>query len=273
MKRRNLTTAAMALAIALIPTPGTAQANHGDRPHLHLSSRWKECSFQLDPALTQAAWRQFTREAGLVGYFRPLSDAQPMGKGKFEVSVLQWQTNIDDSDAAWNDTFVHPDSAHWLFEGSGLKFPGLMVRAGVSDKTDVGLYFTKNPNANYGFVGGQVQRNFMGGATGDWAAAARVSFTSLYGPEDLDFAVIGWDVLASREIALTSWAAVSPYAGFSSYLTMSREKSDVVDLDNEYVGGSQAMVGAALQLSGARLAIEYNKATVNSISMKVGFGR
>jgi hypothetical protein len=65
---------------------------------------------------------------------------------------------------------------------------------------------------------------------------------------------------------------VSPYAGISSYFSMSREKSAVVDLDNEYVGGSQAMVGAALKLSGARLAIEYNKAKVNSISMKVGFG-
>jgi hypothetical protein len=46
-----------------------------------------------------------------------------------------------------------------------------------------------------------------------------------------------------------------------------------VDLKDEYEGGSQAMVGAVLQLSGARLAMEYNKAKVNSISMKVGFGR
>ena len=269
MKQTNLFTA-IAL-IALVQTPVAAQ--HSNHPHLHINPRWTECSIQLDASLTQAAWRQFTREAGLVAYFRPLSDAQPMGKGKFEVSALQWQTNIDDSDAAWNDTFVHPDSAHWLFEGSGLQFPGLMVRAGVSNTTDVGLYVTKSPNANYGFYGAQVQRNFMGGNTGEWAAAGRLSFTSLYGPEDVDFAVIGWDVVASREVALTSWAALSPYVGVSSYLSMSREKSDVVDLDNEYVGGSQAMVGAALQLSAARLAIEYNKAKVNSISMKVGFGR
>lgn len=270
MKRTNLITAAVAL-MALVQTPAAAQ--HSDHPHLHVNPRWKECSFQLDAALTQSAWRQFTREAGLVAYFRPLSDAQPMGKGKFEVSALSWQTNIDDSDAAWNDTFVHPDSAHWLFEGSGLQFPGLMVRAGVSNNTDVGIYATKNPNANYGFYGAQVQRNFMGGSTGEWAAAGRLSFTSLYGPEDLDFTVIGWDVVASREFALTSWAALSPYVGVSSYLSMSREKAAVVDLDNEYVGGSQAWVGAALQLSAARLAIEYNNASVNSISMKVGFGR
>jgi hypothetical protein len=271
MKRINLTRLAVAMAIALIESPAVAYGQNG-HPHLHVNPRWKECSIQLDPSLTQAAWRQFTQEAGLVAYFRPLSDAQPMGKGKFEVSVLQWKTGIDDHEAAWNDTFVHPDSLHWLFEGSGLEFPGLMVRAGVSNKTDVGVYFTKNPNANYGFYGAQVQQNLFGNSNG-WAAATRLSFVSLFGPEDVDFSVIGWDVVASREIALKSWAALSPYAGISSYMTMSREKSPVVDLDNEYVGGSQAMVGAVLQLSGAKLALEYNAARVNSVSMKVGFGR
>ena len=271
MKRTNLNRLAVAMAIALIGTPAAAfgQSNH---PHLHINPRWKECSIQLDGSLTQAAWRQFTQEAGLVAYFRPLSDAQPMGKGKYEVSLLQWQTGIDDHEAAWNDTFVHPDSTHWLFEGSGLKFPGLMVRAGVSNKTDIGVYLTKNINANYGFYGAQVQQNLLN-TSNSWSAATRLSFVSLYGPEDVDFSVIGWDVVASREFALNRWAALSPYAGVSSYMTMSREKSPLVDLDNEYVGGSQAMVGAVLQLSGARLAMEYNAARVNSISMKVGFGR
>jgi hypothetical protein len=277
MKRSKLAVAAVALAIALAPMSATAQAyGHGGGPGgpvLHINHRWDECSFQLDPALTPAAWRQFTREAGLVTYFRPLADAKPLGKGKWEVSLLQWETGIDDHDAAWNDTFVHPDSTHWLFEGSGLKFPGLMARAGVTEKTDVGVYFSKNPNANYGFIGGQVQRNLIGGPTSDWDASARVSFTTLYGPEDLDFTVIGWDLVASREIPVTTWASVSPYAGVSSYLGRAHEKSPVVDLKDEYQGGSQAMVGAVLQLSGARLAMEYSKAKVNSISMKVGFGR
>ena len=234
----------------------------------------RNARFQLDAALTQAAWRQFTEEAGLVSYFRPLVDAKPMGRGKFEVSLLQWQTNIDDHDSAWNDTFVHPDSAHWLFESSkGLAFPGLTVRAGLTNKTDVGVYYTKNPNANYGFFGGQVQQNFLGSTTSDWAASTRLSFTSLYGPEDVELTTFGWDVVASREFDLTGWATVSPYAGFSSYLTMSNEKSPVVDLENEYAGGSQAMVGAVVRIAGARLAMEYNAAKVNSISMKVGFGR
>jgi len=47
----------------------------------------------------------------------------------------------------------------------------------------------------------------------------------------------------------------------------------VVDLKDEYEGGSQVMVGTTLQVSGVRLAMEYNKAAVNSVSLKVGFGR
>jgi hypothetical protein len=283
MMYRTLTTAAVALAIASIQTSAAAQTavqphshvnsnRDGDHPHLHINPKWKECSFQLSPSLTQSAWRQFTQEAALVAYFRPLSDAQPMGKGRFELSVLQWQTGIDDHDDAWNDTFVHPDSAHWLFEGEGLKFPGLMVRAGVTDDTDVGVYFTKSVGANYGFYAAQVQHAFVNNPDRGWAAAARLSFASLYGPDDLDLRVYGVDLLASRKFALTKWAAVSPYVGASTYLSSSHEKTTAVDLDDEHVLGAQAMFGATLQVSKARLGLEYNAAKVNSFSLKVGIG-
>jgi hypothetical protein len=270
MKRINITTTALALAIALSHASAKAQTN---RPKLHVNPRWKECSFQLDSSLTQPAWRQFTREAGLVAYFRPLDDAEPMGRGNFEVSMVRWKTGIHDRDDAWNDTFVHPDSTHWLFEGSGLKFPGLMLRAGVTGTTDVGLYFTKNPRANYGFLGGQLQQRLAGGASDDWAVSTRASVMSLYGPEDLDFSVYGGDVLASKSLKLGGWATVSPYAGVSIYLASSHEKSPVVNLDDERVLGAQANVGAAIQISKARLAAEYNMAAVRTFSLKVGIGR
>ena len=262
------TTFAVAFALASIPSQGFAQSSKDIT--LHVNPRWKECSFQIDHSLTQRAWRQFTHEAGLVAYFRPLADAKPMRRGQFEFSVLQWETGIDDTDAAWNDTFVHPDSTHWLLEGNGLAFPGLSLRAGATDKLDVGAYFTKNPNANYGFYGGQVQYNFAQGANKDWAASARMSFASLFGPEDLDFAVYGLDLLASKEVSATKWASVSPYAGVSTYLSRSHEKTSVVNLSDENVLGAQAMVGAVVRVSRIRLGVEYNTAKVNSTSMKVG---
>jgi hypothetical protein len=270
MKRNQLIGGAVAIAIAIIETPAAAQAQ--GRPHLHDHGKWKECSIQLSPALTQRAWRQFTQEAGLVAYFRPLADAEPLGKGRFDFSLVQWETAIDDADDAWNDTFVHPDSAHWLFEGSGLKFPGLMVRAGVSASTDVGVYVTKNPNANYGFVGGQLQRRLVGGENRRWSASARASFVTLYGPEDVDLTVYGMDLVASRKLTLNKWANISPYVGVSGYLSTSHEKTAVVALEDEQVTGGQAMAGAVLQLSKARIAAEYNAAKVRTVSLKVGFG-
>ena len=196
-----------------------------------------------------------------------------MGAGNFEVSVLQWKTGIDASEAAWNDTFVHPDSTHWLFEGSGLEFPALTVRAGVTDRADQWLYFTKSPGANYGFYGAQVHQNLANEAWKKVPAAARLSFAWMYGPEDLDFSAYGADLLASREFTVLSGrAAISPYALVSGSLGRSSEKSTVVDLDDENVFGAQATVGVEARLWRGKLAVEYGRARVSSFSIKMGIG-
>ena len=87
---------------------------------LHVNDRWDECAFVIDPMLTQGAWHQFVKEAGVVTYFRPMASAEPLGTGHFEIGFLNWGMRIDPADAAWNDTFSHPDPEHWLFEGDDL---------------------------------------------------------------------------------------------------------------------------------------------------------
>ena len=266
-------TNAMAVASALAMAGATASAQGGHTEKLHVNPAVKECSFQLDASLTQSAWRQFAGEAGVVTYFRPMSDARPMGAGKFEVSIMQWKTGIHAADAAWNDTFVHPDSMHWLFEGDGLQFPGLMLRTGVTEKTDLGVYLTKSPGANYGFYGAQVQHSLLQDAGKKWAGAARMSFVSMYGPKDLEFTVYGLDLVASRKYAVFSKRAfVSPYAGVSTSLSRAHEKTPAVNLADESVLRAQGMVGAAAQFSRAKLAVEYGLASVPSLSIKIGVG-
>jgi hypothetical protein len=262
----------LATALASLPSTTFAQGRHNVT--LHINTKWSQCSFQLDSALTQAAWHQFTAEAGVVTYFRPLTGAGPMGAGNFEVSLLRWQTGIDDEDAAWNDTFVHPDSTHWLFEGGGLAFPGLTVRAGVAARTDVGAYFTRSIGANYGFYGAQVQQNVLQDTTKNWSGAVRASFVSMYGPADLDFTVYGLELVTSRQYAVFSRRAfVSPYAVVAGSLSRSHEKTSAVTLEDESVWGAQAMLGVVARFSAARVGIEYGVAKVQSLSVKVGFGR
>jgi hypothetical protein len=263
------------LIAAVLTFYGTSHFSLAQHSHegteLHINPRWSECSFELDPSLTQKAWHQFTKEAGLVAYFRPLKDAKPMGAWNFEVSVLQWQTKFDDTDPAWNDTFVHPDSVHWLKEGSRLPFPGLTARVGITDKLDVGVYFTKSVGANYGFWGAQLQYNLINDLEKKLSASARMSLTSMYGPEDLKLNVYGVDAIASKEFPLYfKWASIAPYAGVSTYLSSSHETTEKVNLQNENVIGAQAMVGAVLKLSIAQLGVEYSVSKLNTFSFKIG---
>jgi hypothetical protein len=260
-----------ALLLLLVTAPFTAAAHGGKHVNLHVDPKWSQCSFQLDPSLTQQAWREFTGEGGMVAYFRPLTDAAPMGTGMYELSIVQWNTAFDDTKAAWNDTFVHPDSAHWLKEGERLGFPALMFRAGITDRIDAGLFWTKSPGANYGFWGGQLQYNLFRDAEQQWAASARLTVSSIFGPEDIDLTTYGIDILASKRVDVyEEWCSLVPYAGASAYLTRAHEKSIRVNLRDESIAGLQAMVGTEVHLSFVRLAAEYNIAVVSTFSMKIG---
>lgn len=207
----------------------------------------------------------------MVAYFRPLKDATSMGAGNYEFSILQWNTALDDTKAAWNDTFVHPDSVHWLKEGDRLGFPALMFRAGLSEQIDAGLFWTKSPGGNYGFWGGQLQYNLIHSAEDQFSASVRLSVSSIFGPEDIDLSVYGLDVVTSKRIDLSpEWITVTPYAGVSGYLSRTHEKSAVVALADDNVAGIQAMLGAVTHFSFAQLAVEYNIAAVSTLSFKIG---
>ena len=258
------------LAAALFGTIQFATAVEPD-VHLHVSTKWKDCSFQIDPSLTQDQWKKFSKEAGEVIYFRPLIDSKPMGRGKFELSVLQWNTRIDETSDAWNNTFVHPDSEHWLIGGEQLPLPGLAFRAGVSKNIDAGIYWTKNFDANYGAWGAQVQYNFLNDSSGHWAASSRATVSSLYGPDDLNLRVYGLDLNASKEFRIHyPWLLIAPYAGLSAGVAHAHEKTEVVNLKDETHMDFRGTIGTVLKISIVRLGVEYNVAEVNSFSYKLG---
>jgi hypothetical protein len=234
---------------------------------LHVNHRWDDCAFVIDPSLTQDAWRQFVGEVGLVTFFRPLASAEPLGAGNVEFALLQWSTRIDDADPAWNDTFSHPDSTHWLFDGDALPLPGLMLRAGVTERVDVGAYFTKNLNSNYGIVGGQVQYGLLDGGDRDFSAAGRASVSHLFGPEDLSATVYGLELVVSRELSV-----VTPYAAVAGYLSSGREHTSKVNLADEHVFGVRGTLGVAARISVLRLGAEVNLGEVTGYAIKVGFG-
>jgi hypothetical protein len=253
-------TGTFALMLAASLSPAAAQT-------LHVNDRWDNCAIVIAPSLTQEAWHEFIQDVGLVIYFRPLTDAKPLGRGRFEVAVANWSTRVDDAKPAWNDTFSHPDSTHWLYDGDALPIPGLLVRAGVTSRMDAGLYVTKAPSSNYGMLGGQIQYNLVDDAARSLAAAGRVSAVRLLGPDDVSATVYGADLLVSREVGM-----FSPYAVVSGYLSRGHEHTSKVDLKSESVFGVQASAGVAVRVAGVRFGAEYNVARVTGYSFKIGYG-
>lgn len=193
-----------------------------------------------------------------------------MGVGNYEFSMVQWTTGIDETQGAWNNTFVHPDSEHWLVGSEHLPFPGLTMRTGITKIMDMGAYWGMRPGANYGFFGGQVQMNLLNDSMKNFALSNRIGFNNLYGPHDLNLTTIGYDVLASKSLKIYEKVFLNPYLGVSSYLTHTHEKSNVVNLKDETIPGLQSMLGATMEFWCLRFGIEYNLAKVQTVSCKVG---
>ncbi|HLP12213.1 MAG TPA: hypothetical protein VK177_09810 [Flavobacteriales bacterium] len=261
MKRKGILIGLLSLAL---------KQSQAQDVHLHVREKWENCSFQIDPSLTQDEWHRFTKEAAMVICFRSLASAAPLGAGKLEFGLLQWKTKIDETAGAWNNTFVHPHDEHYLIGGPVLPIPGITMRMGLTNKLDAGAYWTFAPGANYGFTGAQLQYNFMNAQTHKIDVSSRIGVNRLYGPDDINFTTCSADVLAGKKLKLyKNWLSVSPYIGCSGYYARAHEKTSAVQLKNESVFGLQAMAGANIQISHFNVGVEYNVANVNTLSFKL----
>src|SRR5690606_40331660 len=130
------------------------------------------------------------------------------GKGRvlFGIEVLAFR--IDEWSAAWNDTFVHPDEHHVL--GSDKKFPKLKLRVGVSDDADVGAFYTRNPDANYGWLGFDGKYRILSEEKGAAVSVAlRGAYTKTLYVSDMDMHAASADVSVGR----TFWKPLRMYVG------------------------------------------------------------
>jgi len=231
---------------------------------LNVNPGIRECSIELDPSLTQSQFHKFTREAAQFITFKLMSPAEPLGAKKFQVGIDYSITRIDDADAAWNNTFSHPHAEHYL--GDRIAMPKLFARMGVSDRIDVGFYFTKNPEANYGFMGGEIKYAVFMESEKAVAMAVRTTYATLLGVEDLNFHLLGADLSASKKIGV-----LSPYLGVGANLGRTIETTSKVNLNNETVLTPRGIIGARLSLSFLSLTAEMDVAEVSTLSLRTGF--
>jgi hypothetical protein len=203
-------------------------AAHPADVKLHVDPSVDECSVRFAPELTQGAFRRFVREFGSVSAFKQGSPSTTLGRWGVSLDVEQIFFTVDETSAAWNDTFVHPTADHWL--GADQAFPKLRLRVGVTDDLDVGAFYTANLKANYGWLGVEgkyavlTQRDGM-----PISLAVRGAYTKTLYVADMNMQAFTADVSVGR----TFWNVLTPYVALGSDAVLARETSKAVALETE----------------------------------------
>jgi len=263
MRIKRLKGIVTSLAVFLFVSVSYAQGEAND-VYWRIDPNVKTCSMVIDPSLTQAQWHTFTEEIGAILSFKSLASAQPLGKGRFRIAIDDAFSPVDQRDPAWINTFTHPDENCPL--GDVIKVPTIRAGMGVSDKMDVGAYWTTTPSSNYGAVGGEFKYAFLQESEKFPAAAVRASVSILTGVPDFDMNVYSVDLVAGKTVAM-----LTPYVGFKESLAIGTETTSKVDLHRESLPIAQGYAGVACSIWMLNLTAEYNVSTVNSFALAVGY--
>jgi hypothetical protein len=262
MTYRHITLVAL---LALVP--GTAFAHgaggHPADPNLHVDSALEDCSVQFSSELTQGAFGRFAREFGAVSAFKLASPPTTLGQWGFAIDLEQIWFHVEEHSAAWNDTFAHPDSYHEL--GSDLAFPKLRARVGITPDFDVGVFFTKQPTANYGWLGLEAKYGLLKQSEEmPISLALRGAYTKTLFVSDMDMHALTADVSAGR----TFWHVLTPYLGLGSDLVLARETADVVELDDELQLAPHLIAGLEARYWHVALGAEAQLATLPTFQIQ-----
>lgn len=252
------------LAIALVADNPAALAHDSDRDvYWHIDPKVKSCSMQIDPSLTQGQWHRFTREAGSVITYKSLSPAAPIGQGNWVLGLDYSVSPVDQHDQAWINTFVHPDGDCPL--GDAVVIPTLSGRFGVSERAEVGGFWTTSPNANFGIVGAEFKYGVLAPREHRPSAALRASAALLTGVPDFDLAAYSADLVVGQR-----FGRFEPYVGVRQSLVVGSETTSKVSLRDEHQDVTQGFAGAACSVWHTKVAAEFDAGPVNTFALSIG---
>jgi hypothetical protein len=131
------------------------------------------------------------------------------------------------------------------------------------------FFFSATPDANYAFMGGQLQYSLLNDLEKNLAVAVRASAGWITKVEDFNLSTYSVDVVASKDISM-----FSGYTGLSAYLVRSHETTSAVKLDNENVFSLQGNIGVtALFFSHLKIAAQLTVGALTFPSIVIGFSR
>lgn len=251
------------VAIALTSPP--ALAAQAPRRPLHVDPSLKDCSVIFAPSLTQGAFRRFVREFGSVSAFKQGAPAATLARGRVMLDVELMRFSVDEWSDAWHDTFAHPDADHTL--GSDNELPKLRARVGITDDLDVGVYFTSNLQANYGWLGVDGKyRVVRPTARRPVSVAVRGAYTKTLRVSDMDMHAVTADVSIDR----TFRGGLRPYVGVGGDVILARETSAAVSLHREVIVAPHALAGVDYTIGRVNIGAEAAAAARPTMHFRVG---
>ncbi len=200
----------------------------------------------LSGVITQAEFRNFSEEAGLMISYLPLAPAEPLGILGFDAGIETTFVNIHDDQSYWtNATTTDPPSLIFI--------PKLHVQKGLPFGIDVGAVYSNISQLNVSLAGAEIKWAVLSGNMALPAVALRGSYTKLLGVDDLDIETYGVDLSASK-----GFVFITPYAGVGQTWVHSSENSSLLDLDDEQVSLSRVFVGVKVTFLIVSLVAEAN---------------
>ncbi|MBW2459896.1 MAG: hypothetical protein JRI68_35730, partial [Deltaproteobacteria bacterium] len=250
--------------LLLLLLPGSALAHgpdeHAGDPDLHTDASLDDCEVHFAPGLTQGAYRSFVREFGSVTAFKQMGGPTTLGQWGIAAGLEYMMFGVEDRSDTWNDTFSHPDEFHEL--GSSQAYPKLKLRVGVTEDTDVGVFYTMNPRSNYGFIGLDVKHGLLRQSPDmPVSLSLRGAYTKTLFVGDMDMHAVTGDVTLGR----TFWSTLTPYAGLGADAVLGRETADTVELETETILAPHAVIGAEVAFWHVALGAETQLAAMTTL--------
>lgn len=254
----------LSIALMLLAAPAAHAHGGAEDPNLHVNPNLKDCSIQFDPSLTQDAFHRFVREFGTSSASKFISAPRTLGRGRVAVGFEGLAFRIDEHAHAWNDTFAHPDATHAL--GSDKRFPKLRARVGVTDRVDVGAFYTANFNANYGWLGLDARYGILRQKDGRPVdLSVRGAWTKTLYVDDMDMQTGTADLAAGR----TFGGIVTPYVGFGGDHVLARPTTPRVSLAREEQTIWHGLAGVEARLGHLGVGAEVERSALTTYQLLV----
>ncbi len=219
---------------------------------------------EFQPRMTQQMFQDFSKEAAGVLLYRAVEPAAPLGLLGFDMGVEVTATEIHNGEDFWKSAFNNQDPPAYIVA------PKLHLQKGLPFGFDVGLVYSKVPDTNIQYAGGELKFAILRGGVVMPALAVRGSYTQVFGIDQLDFKTYGLELTASKGFG--AWVKITPYAGIGQHWYESKPKNLTggLHLDSESSSLTRGFVGAKLQLGLFAVTAEVDYVRLPSYTLRAG---